>query len=156
MKDKLLNDDYIISFVGETYGKDSWQRVKRGNNYNEKSIKSILEYFRSKATAYEVSEDITTIGNKYHKLIAERFYTDDMTYSQREHVLFKAIFKIFFHDYIQEYPDTKSICNGIVFALDFYRCYLVYKEDGVIVDNYTSCLKQVNEYFDGKYLTICW
>lgn len=158
MKDKLLNDDYIIEYIGETFGKDLWSRIKKveysGNH--EGHIKSCLEFYRSKATAQEVINDLVEIENKYHHLISQRFFNDNMSYSDKEHILIKAVLKIFFHDYIKEYPDTKSICNGIVFALDHYRYLLEYKIDGEIIDLYIPCLKKVNEYFGKKYLVNLW
>ena len=153
MKDFLLDDDYIIEYICDNYGKDHWSKIKKvDQNGHDGHADLCLNFYRAKATAYEVVEDLDKIEEKYHKLIAKRFYKKDMTYDEKEHILVKAVFKIFFHDYIQEYPKNNSIFAGMDIALSQYRYLLEYKDNGEYVDLFIPYLKMVHEYFGKKFI----
>ena len=143
MKDKLLNDDYIIAFIEERQGKQN----------NETITNTKLNHYRMMATTQEVIKDLAKIADKYKKVIEKKFFKDDMTDREKEHTAVKAVFEIFYHRYIQQYPDNEEVCIGIVDALNHYRYSLENKINGKYVNLLPLYLRKTYEYFDCKYLT---
>ena len=142
MKEILVNDNLLIDFIKETRGKKHWDSIKNLDKKRKGQTDLCLAFFRSLATKQEVINDLADIEEKYYKLIAKRFFDDNMTNSEKEHILVKSCFAIFFHDYIQEYPDKREVCNGITDALNVFDYLLVYQENGEIIDLHTKYLKK--------------